>query len=138
MLEMDLIFAVSARATDSRRNFKKMQDIMKQAVRQYGKDRIHYSIITFGSTPSTILKFNNNINDDSQLERFINTMQINGRGADLDRALEKAKKLFDEAETLRSGTKKVLVVITDKRSGILFMILAFVLYSTAFFSSEEK
>lgn len=128
ILETELIFAVSARATDSPRNFKKMQDVMKRVVRQYGMDRIHYSIITFGSTPNTILKFNNNIKDDGQLERFIGTLQINGRGADLDKALEKAKDLFDEAETLRSGTKKVLVVITDKRSGNLFIISTIIIY----------
>jgi Mg-chelatase subunit ChlD len=116
---MELVFAISATATDSSRNFKKMQDIMRRVVRQYGMDRIHYSVITFGSAPTTNLKFNNNIKNDNDLERFIDNIRINGRGADLEKALAKAKELFDEAETLRSGTKKVLVIITDKRSGTL-------------------
>lgn len=80
--------------------------------------RIHYSVVTYGDPPQTKLRFINNIRNDETLERFIDTISVNNRGADLAGALRSVQRLFDEAETIRSGSKKVLVLITDKRSGM--------------------
>lgn len=95
-----------------------MRDIIKRIIRQYGMRRIHYSVVTYGDPPQTKLRFINNIRNDETLERFIDTISVNNRGADLAGALRSVQRLFDEAETIRSGSKKVLVLITDKRSGM--------------------
>lgn len=99
-------------------NFKKMRDVIKRIIRQYGMRRIHYSVITYGDPPQIKLKFINNIKDDKALEAFIDTIAVNNAGGDLAAALQSAQRMFDEGESIRSGSKKVLVLITDKQSGI--------------------
>lgn len=125
MPEIDLIFALSATAANAPQNFQKMKEIIKRVIREYGKRRVHYSIVTYGNPPQIKLRFVNSITKDQTLERFVDTLTINGRGRDLSEALRTAQGLFDEAETIRSGAKKVLVVISDKRSGIGKLLSSF-------------
>ena len=69
--EMNLAFAISARAVDDETNFEKMKDILKAIVQKFGSNRIHYSVITFGDSPITELPFNRRLPSDEDLERFI-------------------------------------------------------------------
>ncbi len=69
--EMNLAFAISARAVDDVTNFEKMKDILKTIVQKFGSNRIHYSVITFGDPPTTVLPFNRRLPSDEDLARFI-------------------------------------------------------------------
>ena len=69
--EMNLAFAISARAVDDEANFEKMKDIVKAIVQKFGSNRIHYSVITFGDPPITELPFNRRLPSDEDLKRFI-------------------------------------------------------------------
>lgn len=69
--EMNLAFAISARAVDGEANFEKMKDILKAIVQKFGSNRIHYSVITFGDPPVTELPFNRRLPSDEILKRFI-------------------------------------------------------------------
>ena len=69
--EMNLAFAISARAVDNEANFEKMKDILKAIVQKFGSNRIHYSVIKFGDPPITELPFNRRLPSDEDLKRFI-------------------------------------------------------------------
>ena len=69
--EMNLAFAISARAEDDASNFEKMKDIIKAIVQKFGSNRIHYGVITFGDPFTTELSFDRQLPSDEDLERFI-------------------------------------------------------------------
>lgn len=69
--EINLAFAISARAADDEVNFEKMKDILKAIVQTFGSNRIHYSVITFGDPPITALPFSRRLPSDEDLKRFI-------------------------------------------------------------------
>ena len=90
-----------------------MKDIIKTMIDNYGTSRIQYAVITFGNVPITRISFNAALLDDKKLIELVDAVQRSS-GALLDKALEKAKLLFETQG--RSDAKKVLVVITDKKS----------------------
>ena len=111
---VNLIFAISALSSNANDKFQKMKDIIKNMVDEYGKERIHYSLIVFGDEPSVELRFSNTFDTDGQLKAFIDAKRRATDGVNLDSALKKAYELFDEYQ--REGAKNVLVVIMDKKS----------------------
>lgn len=111
---VNLIFAISALSSNANDKFQKMKDIIKTMVDEYGKERIHYSLIVFGDKPSVELRFSRSFSSDGQLKAFIDLKKRATDGANLDSALKKASELFDEYQ--REGAKNVLVVIMDKKS----------------------
>lgn len=111
---VNLIFAISALSSNANGKFQKMKDIIKTMVDEYGKERIHYSLIVFGDKPSVELRFSRTFDTDGQLKAFIDLKKRATDGANLDSALKKASELFDEYQ--REGAKRVLVVIMDKKS----------------------
>ena len=111
---VNLIFAISALSSNANDKFQKMKDIIKTMVDEYGKERIHYSLIVFGDEPSVELPFSRSFTSDDQLKAFIDLKKRATDGANLDSALKKASELFDEYQ--REGAKNVLVVIMDKKS----------------------
>ena len=102
---VNLIFAISALSTNANGKFQKMKDIIKTMVDEYGKERIHYSLIVFGAEPSVELRFSRTFDTDSQLKTFIDSKGRATDGAALDKALQKAAELFEEYE--REGARKV-------------------------------
>ena len=102
---VNLIFAISALSTNAIEKFQKMKDIIKTMVDEYGKERIHYSLIVFGEVPSVELRFSRMFDTDNQLKAFLDSKGRATDGAALDKALEKAAELFQEYE--REGAKKV-------------------------------
>ena len=110
---MDLGFAISARGFQSQANFQKMKDVIKEVVEKYGQERIHYSVIVFGSKPDVKIEFSSEFSSDRQLKNNIDTFSI-VQGSSLAPTLQKAKELFDKGA--RPGVKKVLVVIMDTTS----------------------
>lgn len=111
---VNLIFAISALSSNANEKFKKMKDIIKTMVDEYGKERIHYSLILFGKEPSVELRFSKTFDTDSELKAFLDRKERATDGAALDKALKKATELFKEYQ--REGAKNVLVVIMDKKS----------------------
>lgn len=111
---VNLIFAISALSSNANDKFQKMKDIIKTMVDEYGRERIHYSLIVFGDEPSVELRFSRSFDTDGELKAFIDLKKRATDGANLDSALKKASELFDEYQ--REGAKKVLVVIMDKKS----------------------
>ena len=69
--EMNVAFAISARAVDDATNFEKMKDIIKAIVQKFGSNRIYYSVITFGDPFTTELSFDRKLPSDEDLEGFI-------------------------------------------------------------------
>ena len=71
-----------------------MKDIIKEVIDKYGKSRISYGLITFGSVPETKIRLAEYFNTENDLKRFVDA---SGKpsGAALDKALVEAKKAFD-------------------------------------------
>lgn len=112
--EINLGFAISARAAAAYSNFKKMKDTIRNIIDKFGQGKIRYSVITFGTTPSVYLNFSESFPSDDDLTRHLNNVPLTQGQASLDKALEEAKKLFDA--TTRQNVKNVLVVMMDKSS----------------------
>ena len=74
-------------------------------VDQYGKERIHYSLIVFGGDPSVELRFSQTFESYSQLKAVIDATGRATDGAALDKALQITAQLFQEDE--RETAKKV-------------------------------
>ena len=108
---VDLGFAISATARNSKKNFNKMQEIIKTFIEKYGSHRIAYSALTFGSTPTIQLRFSK-----SASSVDVESMQQNPGESSLDKALDGARELFKVSEGAREKALKILVVITDKKS----------------------
>ena len=114
--KLDLGFAISTGSLDAEENLQTIKDTIKSVIDRYGKTDIRYSFILFGDEPSERVRF-------TESERF--TIEIlkdrvdrlaRISGASLDKALDRAKKMFED--TARQDAKKVLVVIMDqKQSG---------------------
>lgn len=80
---------------------------------KYGTSRLQYAVITFGNVPRTAISFNGASRGDEALKRLVDSIRRSS-GARLDKALEEAKLLFEAKG--RPNAKRVLVVITDKKS----------------------
>ena len=90
-----------------------MTDAIGEVVEMYGKERIHYSVIVFGSVPSVKIQFNDSFPSDENLKASIKLFSREP-GSGLDATLQKAKEIFESYA--RPGVQKVLVVIIDKKS----------------------
>ena len=86
--EIDMAFAISARAVSSSANFKKMQDIINTIIDEYGSNKLHYSLVTFGDRPVVSLKFSEQFPGNRQLKSRISSVPRNPDSSSLDRALE--------------------------------------------------
>jgi len=109
-----LAFAISANAAlDSNQNFRKMKDIIDWVINKYGVGTIQYGVVVFGNTPSVKVTFTQPVNDD-QLKTILQNAAKNRAGSNLERALDEVQRLFDSSP--RPDAKRVLVLVTDKRS----------------------
>ena len=96
-----------------------MQEVIKTFVEKYGSQRIAYSVLTFGSTPTIRVSFNDAARGDKVLMSTIDNIPQNVARASLDKALHGAKELFKDSNGARKNAMKVLVVITDEKSDSL-------------------
>ena len=95
--------------------FERIKDTITAIVDEYGiTDRLRYGLIVFGRNAVQKLSFGEE-SDMNSLKAIIKSSQRLGGEPDLQKALEEAKRLFD-SEPTRPDVKKVLVVITDKKS----------------------
>ena len=111
---MNLGFVISATAVAAKSNFNLMKDTIGKLIEKHGTTRINYGIIVFGDKPSIRLRFSDRFDSEFEMKRFVNRFVNTVGGSALDKALKEAQAEF-ERDT-RDNVKKILVVITDKRS----------------------
>lgn len=112
---LDIAFALSARALKSDDNFMKMKSVMTNILDIYGSSTVRYSVIKFGKDPEVELNFGDESNPE-ELREILQGITKNDDGADLGRALRKARELFQVAAVSRPAAKRILVVAMDKMS----------------------
>ena len=92
-----------------------MKDVIKSAVDTYAMRKLRYGIVVYGSKPVTWTDFGDEFSSDEDLKTLIDSLPRPKDRPALDEALIKGKELFDKSQD-RPNAKKVLVVITDKKS----------------------
>ena len=112
---IDLTFALSATSVSAQSSYILMKRTVKSIVEKYGVNRIHYSVIVFGSVAISHINFSYSIPDRNELIRKVARLPKSKDSPDLVKALEKAKQVFELRE-VRPNAKKVLVVILDNAS----------------------
>lgn len=101
---MDLAFAISALPSD--RNFGLILDIVKEVTERFFSDRVQYGLIVFGRDAFIRIHFRDKYRDPKKLQTFIGSVASNDDEPALDKALMKAKLLF-ESEFARKDAQKV-------------------------------
>ena len=109
------MFAIAATTRDADVIFPRMRDAVKIISETYGLNKLHYSVIVFGSSPSLIFDFTTNLPSRESLAYFIDRLEAVSGGPDTKAALEKAVEVIESSGT-RSTAKTVLVLITDGAS----------------------
>lgn len=96
--------------------FERIKDTINTIVDEYGiTSRLRYGLIVFGRNAVQKLSFSEESSDINALKAKIESSQRPIGEPNLQKALEEAKRLFD-SESTSPDVKKVLVVITDKKS----------------------
>ena len=113
---IDLGFVISATTVSASDTFQRIKDTINTIIDEYGvASRLRYGLVVFGREAVLKLSFSEESADVNSLKAKITSTQRPDGEPNLQKALEEAKKLFD-SEVARPGVKKVLVVITDKKS----------------------
>lgn len=97
---MDLLFAISTTATESNANMLYTKEVIYKIIEKYGIRKIKYSLLTFGEEPLVHFKFNFIPDEVSRLKEAIEKSKMQSSGSSLQKAMEGAKGVFDEAEGL--------------------------------------
>lgn len=92
-----------------------MRNAVTAIIDKYGIDRIHYSVIIFGSTVIRRVTFDDQFPEKNALNRIVGRSPKVVGEPNLLAALEEAKSLY-ELQSVRSNARKVLVVILDAPS----------------------
>lgn len=111
---VDLAFAISSNAAGAAETFQKIKDAIDYIVTYYGADRIRYAFITFGSSASEDITFQDMRTVD-ELRDEVDLLSRPSGVPNLTEALLKAKDVFSKASD-RPEAKKFLVVIMDTKS----------------------
>lgn len=94
---------------------KKTKEIIKEAVKKYGINKVHYSLATLGDKLNIALKFNLQVDSNAQFMAYVDSIPNVRGGSDLAKALEQSPSMFAEENGGRPTAKKVLVVIIDNK-----------------------
>ena len=96
---MDLLFAISTTATDSKENFAYTQEVIYKIIEKYGNRKIKYSLLTFGQKAYVHFKFNFISDEVNRLKNAISRSKMKDlSGVSLQDAMEEAREVFEEAE----------------------------------------
>ena len=109
------MFAVSTASVDSTAIFNNFKNTLKNIIEKYGTGKVRYAIIPFGTQATTAVAFTKDPPSQDLLKQQIDTMVPSVGDPDVKKALEEAKNLFGIAPE-RPKAKKVLVILTDKKS----------------------
>lgn len=110
--EVDLGFIISAGSTDASATLQQIKDVIRSFIDKYSTDRVRYGIISYGSTPRIELTLSDSVKPD--VKEQVQGILRPGGTPDLARALQLGEELLSSA---RPNVKKVLVIITDVKSG---------------------
>ena len=114
---MDICFAMSTFDLDGEKTFRKLQEAVKSIIEKHKDyDQIRYSILPFGTEPSSETEFGEQFDSLGKLMEYVmNIPRPRGR-PDIVKALKRAEELFDNAPS-RPRAKKFLVVFVGSKSG---------------------
>lgn len=113
---MDICFAFGTSDSNAGQTFKKMQEAVTSIIEKYREyDQIRYSILPFGTNPGFVTPFGEEIDNlDKLIENVMSISRPSGQ-SDVMKALERAEKLFDNAQR-RPRAKKFLVLFVGSKS----------------------
>ena len=111
--DVDVVFAISATASDAQQTFTVMKEVIKTIFEKHGVDSMRSAIIVFGDAVSVRLSFEEKVTELDDLKERIDNLPRNTGIPDLDAALVEAHRLLAGA---RPNAKKVLVIISDDSS----------------------
>lgn len=98
---------------DSESTFSLIKETVGSIIDKYGKDKVRYAVIGFGTNARIFLNFGEQSDDLDTLKEYIKTLQQPQGDPDLQAALLQADRVFKRA---RPNAKKVLVVVLNKKS----------------------
>jgi len=96
---VDLGFAISATDTGAGQTYENMKNVVKHIVNSYGLVSIRYGVILFGESATTYIPFSRTFPDEMALLSSLDLPQRLRGEPDLQKALEEAKTMFDQAVT---------------------------------------
>lgn len=96
---------------------KKTKEIIKDVVKKYGINKMHYSLGTLVRKLNIIVKFSREVDNNAQFMALVDNIPTVRGGSDLAKALEESPAMFTEENGGRPSAKKILVVIIDNKSG---------------------
>jgi len=94
---------------------KKTKEIIKNVIKKYGINKMHYSVGTLIRKLNIIVKFNEEVDSNSQFMALVDSIPTIKGGSDLAKALEESPAMFTEENGGRPSAKKILVVIIDNK-----------------------
>ena len=109
--DVDVVFAISATASDAQQTFNVMKNVIKNIFEKHGSMRL--AVIVFGDAVSVRLSFDEEVTELDELKERIDNLPRNTGTPDLNAVLVEANRLLAEA---RPNAKKVLVIISDDTS----------------------
>lgn len=112
---VDIIFAVSATGKNPDKTFTLMKNSINHVIDKYGVGSAKYGLIVFGDSAVPKVSFSDDFTNSDDLQRHIETVPRSSLGPSYDKALEKAKIMF-QSSAARPSAKKVLVIVVDKTS----------------------
>lgn len=89
-----------------------MKETVKSIIKKYTVGNLRYAVIVYGSDAKVLLSFERNFPALENWLSSVDNMRIEQGGPALEKALQKARELFQSSG--RKDAKKVLVVIADK------------------------
>jgi len=91
-----------------------MTDTISKITDHYGTDRVHYSITIFDDVARRIVRFSDQFST-AALKNYITLIRRKTGTPNLANVLKDAENMFKNTPGVRRNSKKVLVVIVDKR-----------------------
>lgn len=105
---MDLLFAISTTSTESDENMAYVKTVLYRIIEKYGIRKIKYALLTFGQKPFVHFQFSSISYDFNRLLQAIAASKMQGNGASLRDAMEKAEEMFKEGTGSTSKLSQVL------------------------------
>ena len=112
---LDLGFAISASSQDATKVFQLMKEAIRSIASRFETSNIRYALLTFGDSVNRQVNFTSDLPGTEELEKALGELTKPSGNPDLEAALIEAKMMFKQAAH-RPGAKKVLVLIMDKKS----------------------
>ena len=111
------MFAIGTVASNADDVFQKTKETIISIIDKYGANNLHYAVIFFGNDAETIVDFENYTTSE-QVKRLLADSRRMSGGPALEEALKMSMEVF-KSPGAREDARKVLVVITDKKSASL-------------------